>query len=226
MKIKLILIFLVISQIGWSQNCDFEIRNLSNQLNGEFNIIDISDYEKVKNSAEKYIDFTPMSELDLTTKYPEIFKLTDSCYVFPASSNNHMAIKTGELKACKNKTQTKAYSNYDFKGVYCENGLIQVQGYESSGFLSIDLSNGLTSYTIGKPLTSNGETAVSYSNSYGEEEITLTDLWTKKQYVILIEGWRTKESQVQDNIYYLKLESEFQTDCARESQYIKLRAKN
>ena len=97
---------------------------------------------------------------------------------------------------------------------------------ESSGFLSIDLSSGLSCYTMGKPLTSNGETAISYSNSYGEEEIALTDLWTKKQYVIGIEGWRTKESQVHNNVYFLKLESEFQTDCDKETKYLKLSIKN
>ncbi|QCX39416.1 hypothetical protein FF125_13575 [Aureibaculum algae] len=226
MNIKSILLLLFVCQIGWGQNCDFEIRSLSNQLIGEFEIIEISEYQKVKMNPEKYIEFTPMSESDLIKKYPEIFKIKDSCYVFPANSNIDIGIKTTELKACKNKTQSKAYSNYDFKGVYCDNGLVQVQGYESSGFLSIDLSNGLTSYTMGKPFTSNGETAISYSNSYGEEEIALTDLWTKKQFVIGIEGWRTKESQVQDNVYYLKLESEFQTECDRETKYLKLRIKN
>ena len=78
---------------------------------------------------------------------------------------------------------------------------------------------------MGKPLTSNGETAISHSNYYGEEEIALTDLKTKEQYVIGIEGWRTIESKVSKNSYYLKLESEFQTGCEKEIKYLKVEIK-
>jgi hypothetical protein len=79
---------------------------------------------------------------------------------------------------------------------------------------------------MGKPLTSDGETAISYSNYYGEEEIALTDLKTKEQYVIGIEGWRTIESKVSKNRYYLKLESDFQTNCEKEIKYLKVERKN
>ena len=79
---------------------------------------------------------------------------------------------------------------------------------------------------MGKPLTSDGETAISHSNYYGEEEIALTDLKTKEQYVIGIEDWRTMESKVLNNRYYLKLESEFQTDCEKEIKYLKVEIKN
>ena len=227
MNIKLTLIFLLaIVQISWAQNCDFGIRDLSNKLNGKSELIDKSEYEKVVGVSEVFIEFTPMSELELTKKYPEIFKLKDSCYNFQANIDNGIGIKTAELKACKNKVQSKEYSDYEFKGIYCENALIEIKGYESWGFLSVDLKNGLTCFTMGKPLTSNGETAISYSNYYGEEEIALTDLKTKKQYVIGIEGWRTIESKINLNIYYLKLESDFQTDCKKEIKYIKVELKN
>ena len=79
---------------------------------------------------------------------------------------------------------------------------------------------------MGKPLTSNGETAISHSNYYGEEEIALTDLKTKEQYVIGIEGWRTIESKVSKNSYYLKLESEYTTECKKENKYLRIKIKN
>jgi hypothetical protein len=227
MKIRLILIFLlIIIQTSWAQDCDFEIRNLSNILNGKSELIDKSEYDKVVRISEKFIDFKPISEIELTKKHPEIFKLKDSCYTFSANSNIGIGIKTPELNACKYLLKEKGYSNYEFKGTYCGNVLIEITGYESWGFLSVDLKNGLTCFTMGKPLTSDGETAISHSNYYGEEEIALTDLKTKEQYVIGIEGWRTMESKVLNNRYYLKLESEFQTDCEKEIKYLKVEIKN
>jgi hypothetical protein len=227
MKIRLILIFLlIIIQTSWAQDCDFEIRNLSNILNGKSELIDKSEYDKVVRISEKFIDFKPISEIELTKKHPEIFKLKDSCYTFSANSNIGIGIKTPELNACKYLLKEKGYSNYEFKGTYCGNVLIEITGYESWGFLSVDLKNGLTCFTMGKPLTSDGETAISHSNYYGEEEIALTDLKTKEQYVIGIEDWRTMESKVLNNRYYLKLESEFQTDCEKEIKYLKVEIKN
>jgi hypothetical protein len=80
---------------------------------------------------------------------------------------------------------------------------------------------------MGKPLTFDGKTAISYSNYYGEEEIALTDLKTKRQYVIGIDGWITIESKVNKGIYYLKLESEFKSgDCAKKIKYLKVEIKN
>ena len=227
MKIKLILIFLLtIAQISWSQNCEYGIRNLSNILTGKSELIDKSEYEKAKKNSEEFVKFTKMSEQSLSKKYPEIFKIKDSCYTFPTNLNIGIGIRTAELKVCKNRIQSKEYSDYEFKGIYCGNALIEIIGYESWGFLSVDLKNGLAFFTMGKPLTSNGETAISYSNYYGEEEIAFTDLKTKKQYVIGIEGWRTIESKVFKNVYYLKLESDFQTDCKKERKYLKVERKN
>ncbi|QCX39033.1 hypothetical protein FF125_11525 [Aureibaculum algae] len=227
MNRKLILIFLLtIVQLSWAQDCDFEIRNLSNNLNGESELIDKAEYDKAVRISEEFIDFKPRSEIELTKKYPEIFKLKDSCYTFLANPNIGIGIKTPELKACKYLLKEKGYSNYEFKGTYCGNALIEITEFEGWGFLSVDLKNGLTCRTMGKPLTSNGETAISHSNYYGEEEIALTDLKTKEQYVIGIEGWRTIESKVSKNSYYLKLESEFQTGCEKEIKYLKVEIKN
>lgn len=227
MNKKLTLIFLItIVQLSWAQNCEFEIRNLSNQLNGESTLIEKLAYEKISKNSTQYIEFTQMSELNITKKYPKIFKLNDSCYTFPANTNAGIGMIPGELKACKYLLKDREYSNYEFKGIYFKNVLIEIIGYESWGFLSVDLQNGLSCFTMGKPLTSNGETAISYSNYYGEEEIALTDLRTKKQYVIGIEGWRTIESKTSKNIYYLKLFPEFQTDCKKEMKYLKMEIKN
>ena len=227
MKIKLILIFLLtIVQTSWAQNCDFEIRNLSDILNGKSELVDKSEYEKISGISERFIEFKPKSELELTKSYPEIFKLKDSCYTFSANPNIGIGIKTPELKACKYLLKEKGYSNYEFKGTYCGNALIEITEFEGWGFLTVDLKNGLTCFTMGKPLTSDGETAISYSNYYGEEEIALTYLKTKEQYVIGIEGWRTIESKVNKNVYYLKLESEFQNNCEKEIKYLKVEIKN
>ncbi len=224
MNIKLTIIFLLtLVQISWTQNCEFEIVNLSNQLIGETKVIDKLDFENAGRISEELIESTPISEHSLVKKYPKIFKPKDSCYTFTANPNIGIGLNTTELKACKNRIQSKEYSDYKFKGIYSNNALIEVTGYEHWGFLSVDLENGLTSFTMGKPLTSNGKTTISYSNYYGEEEIALTDLKTKKQYVIGIDGWRTIESKITKNAYYLKLEPELQTDCKKEIKYLKIK---
>ncbi|MDY8135444.1 hypothetical protein [Aquimarina sp. 2201CG5-10] len=227
MNKKLILIFLItIVQNSRAQDCDFKIRNLSDILSVKSELINKSEYDKVDMVSEKFIELSSKSEIELTKEYPKIFNLKDSCYTFLANKNIGIGIKIPELKACKNRIQTKENSDYKFLGTYCHNALIEINGYESWGFLSVDLKNGLACFTMGEPLTSGGETAISHSNYYGEEEIALTNLKTKEQYVIRIEGWRTMESIVSKNNYYLKLESEFQTDCKKEVRYLKIEPKN
>ncbi len=126
---------------------------------------------------------------------------------------------------CKNRIQTKEFSDYIVRGIYFNNALIETIGYESWGFISVNLKNGLAFYTMGKPLSSNGETAISYSNYYGEEEIALIDLKSKKQYVIGIEGWITIESKVSENVYYLKLKPHM-NKCKNEVKFLKVKIKN
>lgn len=172
MKIKLSLLFLfIIAQICCAQNCGFEIRNLSKQLSGEVIIIQKSEYEKMNKVSERLIEFVPMAEEGMVEKYPALFKRKDSCYTFRVNPNIGIGIRVPELKACKNRIQTKQYADYEFKGVYCNTALIELTLFEGWGFLSVDLKTGLTFYTMGKPLTSNGETVISYSNYYGDEEI-------------------------------------------------------
>jgi hypothetical protein len=224
---KLILIFLfTISQTSLSQTCDFKIRNLSNILKGKSELIDKAEYEKISGISEKFIEFTSISEFELTKKYPKIFKLKDSCYLFSENPNILTGIKKTELKACKYLQKEKGYSNYKFKGIYSGNALIEITEFEGWGFLSVDLENGNTFSTMGKPLTSEGETAISYSNYYGDEEIALIDLKTQEKYVIGIDGWTTLESKVVKNKYYLKLESDFQTKCEKEIKYLRIERKN
>ncbi len=223
MNIRLTLLLLFFTaQISWAQQCDFEISTISSQLNGKSTLIDKSAYEKVVGISEEYIEFTQISEATLVQNYPNIFKHKDSCYEFKTKIDDETCLIPSVLKACKNKVQTKEYLDYQFKGTYCGNVLIDVTGYESWGFLSIDLKSGVAFYTMGKPLTSNGKTAISYSNYYGEEEVALTDLKTKKQYVISIEGWRTTASIVHKNVYYLKLVPTFLPDYKEEAKYLKV----
>jgi hypothetical protein len=227
MNLRLILIFAIaIVRVSSAQNCDFEIQNVSNSLNAEFTLIEKSEYQQIKDVPKEFIELAIISEQNLTKKYPEIFKLKDSCYLFSANLNKTLEIKAIDLRVCKNNIQTKEYSDYTIKGVYCGYALIETIWNEYWGFLSVDLDDGSTFFTMGKPLTANGETAISYSNYYGEEEIAMTDLKTKEQYVIGIQDWRIKESKVSGNSYYLKLESQFHTDCTKEITYLKLKLKN
>jgi hypothetical protein len=227
MKIELTLLFFLISiQSVCGQECNFQPQNFSNQLLGKATEIAKSTYDKVPENAEKYIEFTPVSELEIIKKHPKLFKFKDSCYRFKARMNNGIGIKTPELSACKYLNEEKEYSNYELKGIYSNHVLIEVTKFEYWGFLSVDLKTGITFFTMGKPLTSHGETAISFSNYYLDEEIAFTDLKTKKQYIVGIDGWRTIESKSYKNTYYLKLIATSTKDCEEKIKYLKVEVKN
>jgi len=204
MKLKLSLIVtLVIVQISWTQNCDFKIREISSTIIGNSELIQKPEYDSIV--SEKFIDFTPISEQQVIHKYPKIFKHINSCLIYNS--------KIKENRICKKTIEFKDYFDFKVIGSYSGNIVVEFQEYEGWGFISIDKKNGASFFSLGKPLTSNGKTAISYSNYYGEEEIALTNLKTKQQYIIVIEGWITKESKTYENTYYLKLESEFGANC-------------
>ena len=223
MTIKHLLFLLLIIPNTYAQNYEPGIRNITNDLNGISKLIEIDEYQKIEQISEKYIEITPVAEKGIIIKYPEIFKKIDSCYTFKKDLSIKIADHHNELKACNKKgNDRKEYGAYRFKGVYNNHALIEIKSYESWGFISVSLKDGSAFYTMGIPLFSNDETVISYSNYYGEEEIALTDLKTRKQYVIGIEGWRTIASRSYKNSYYLKLKSEFLQDCPEEISYLKV----
>ena len=214
MKLKLSLIVtLVIVQISWTQKCDFKIREISSTIIGSSELIQKSEYDSI--ISEKFIDFTPISKQQVIHKYPKIFKRVDSCLTYNS--------KIKENKICKNRIQSREYSDYKVIGSYSGNIVVEFQEYEGWGFISIDKKNGASFFSLGKPLTSNGKTAISYSNYYGEEEIALTNLKTKQQYVIVIDNWSTIESKTYKNTYYLKLQSTFCSNNRKEFNYLKIK---
>ena len=228
MKTRIILIIsFVISQISWTQNSNHKIRIISNELNGMYEFVEETEFKKHNLISEKFLDFIPEKEQNISRMYPEFFKLKDSCYYFKKRLNSNINDHRTILKACnKFGNFDKESLSYKFEGIFFNNVLIEVSGYEYWGYISVSLEDGLAFYTMGKPLSSKGETAISYSNYYGEEEIALTDLENKKQYVIGIEGWRTLESYVKKDIYYLKLEPDTQPNHTNEFKYLKLQIKN
>ncbi|WP_139195614.1 hypothetical protein [Aquimarina amphilecti] len=210
-------------RLSWSQHCEYKTRIIEDELQGRYEFIDSAAYEKHKKIAEKFIDFTPANEQKIITTYPKTFKLNDSCYTFNKkftySTTNYRRI----LKACNiNGSVPKESLGYQFKGIYFNHVLIEVSGYEHWGYLSVDLENEETLYTLGKPLSSKGKTAISYSNYYSEEEITITDLKINKQYTIGIEDLVTAESYVIKDVYYLKLTSNMRPNCYKKIKYLKL----
>ena len=219
-QLTLLLVFLS-AQASWTQQCNCEVSIISNEIEkASYEFVDTSVYENIEKISETYLETKPISEEALVQAYPKIFKRKDSTYRFTVNFYQRIT----ELVVQRNKVQTKQYADYSFKGKYAENALIETIGYESWGFISVNLKTGLAFYTMGKPLTSNGQTAISYSNYYGEEEIALTNLKTRKQFMISIEGWRTVTSVVYKNEYYLKLVPQFQSqECENQEKYLKIK---
>ncbi len=59
-----------------------------------------------------------------------------------------------------------------------------------------------------------------------KKKFALTDLKTKKQYVIGIEGYRTTGLITFENSYYLELTSKLHSSCEKNIKYLKVGIKN
>lgn len=212
----LLIVFSLIHFTTWSQNCELTTREYINQLTYEADTIDAKTYENVLIEQEM-VPITKKSEDDFLKEYPNIFIKKGLCYYFKTEEGE-------ELKACAIDTASDSKENlqYKFKGQYCNNSLIFISGYESWGYLSVNLLNGKAFSTMGNPMTSNCQIIYSYSQYYGEEEITIFDIATKKQLGLIIDGWYTEESKQNINKIYLKMKS---MNCSEKVKYIKITIK-
>ncbi len=218
MKIKITFSFLLlIYQFVYAQNCDFKIRKIKNQIDITYHVIDRKSYEQVKQSEKTFERYMAISESELCEKYPSIFDLKNSCYSFKT-------IDGDSLKICNQDGNIRDFMCYDVESIACNHAIISFSAYEYSGFVSVDLSNQLAFFTMGKPQNLNCKTFFSYANYYLEEEITFTNLKTKKQSILGIEGWRTVETKMNENGYYMKLKS-FE-NCKNELVYLQISTNN
>ncbi len=203
MRTILTFVLLIILSSTYSQNSDFATREIIKQLDYELQIIDSLTFSKVTSEfiEEKQKEIIPRIESDFVRQYPQIFKKENKCY-------NIKGMDIKPFYACEydSTKDIKERSQYEFKGQYCDFALIYVTGYEWWGYISVDLTNGIGFYTMGIPLTCDCITSFSYSNYYGEEELSITNMETKKQLVIGIENWTTIELKQKNKDYYLKLE--------------------
>ncbi len=221
MRILLTFIFLLTFIVNtYSQKSNFESREIIKELDYELQIIDSIEYTNVnaKLVEENKINLIPHSENDLVNEYPNVFKKKDKCYQIKRINKKPISI-------CNNDSidEIKMRSHYQFKGQYCDFGLIYISGYEWWGYISIDLIDGIGFYTMGFPLTLDCRTLFSHSNYYGEEELSFTNLESKKQLVIGFENWTTLEVKQLEKEYYLKLEPFGSRD--NELKYIKIEIK-
>jgi hypothetical protein len=74
-----------------------------------------------------------------------------------------------------------------------------------------------------KPITYNCDIIVSYDNYYGEEEISIIDIKSKKQLVIGIEEWYTVDFKMNESNFYFKLKE--MNNCGGKFKYIKIKIK-
>jgi len=219
MKIKtnfILIVFFTNSFTIWSQNCELTTREFISQLAYEIDTLNIDEYENVLINQQS-ISIIEKSEDYFLKKYPNIFIKKDLCYYFKS-------IDKKELKACSihSTLEDKENLQYEFKGQYCNNSLIFISGYESWGYISVNLTDGLAFRMSGKPLTSNCNIIYSHTQIYGEEEITIIELDTKKQLGLIIENWYTIDSKQDINEIYLKMKS---LDCPEEIKHIKISIK-
>jgi hypothetical protein len=183
-------------------------------------------YDNIKSdlSANNKNEVFTITENEFLEKYPDIFKIIDSCY-------NFNTIDGHDFKVCKFDSTifdkegpvNKGDIFYYFKGQYCNYALIKIAGYEFWGYLTIDLSDGNVYYTMKKPITYNCDIIVSYDNYYSEEEISIIDIKSKKQLVIGIEEWYTVDFKMNESNFYFKLKE--MNNCGGKFKYIKIKIK-
>lgn len=199
MRIIITSIILSLTISLFPQNSDLNYREINKDLNYKLNIIDSIEYQKVTpTKQEKRLN--SLSEQEFIEKYPHLFIKNGNCYDFKAIKNEPIIVCG--FDSTKN---LKERTNYEFKGQYCDFALIFISGYESRGFISVDLKNGTSFYTMGVPKTIDCETSISHSNYYMEEEIAIINLNTKNSLVLGIEDWTTDETKQIDNEYFIKL---------------------
>lgn len=214
MKTSIILfIFLLLHFTAWAQDCELIMREFINELSYELDTTDTETYESIL-IEQKMIPITKKSEDYFLKDYPNIFVKEGLCYYFKTKYGE-------ELKACAIDTASDSKDNhqYEFKGQYCNKSLIFISGYESWGYLSVDLLDGTVFSTMGSPKTSDCKLIYSYSQYYGEEEITIVDVIAKKQLVLIIDSWYTEESKQEANKIFLKMKS---TNCPEKVKHIKI----
>ena len=221
-----ITILLINLQIVCGQT-DTKIEPYYSDLKAQTTLIDASEYNTI--NSEPFIKPLPLTEQELVRDYPEFFKFTDSCYTFKANANQKMGIKDDTLKACRFSgiPNDKEYSRIEFQGVYCNYALVYVIEFEGWYHYSVDLANGITFSTEGVPLTVNCNTSISYFNYYGLEVITLTDLKSKKQYIVHNDEYTTVESKSIQDTHYLKLQyfPNMQLNSEEQYMYLKIQLK-
>jgi len=190
MKTILTFVLLAIINSTYSQSSDFATREIIKQLSYELQSTDSLVFSKVTSQLieEKQKEIKPRIESDFIKQYPHIFKWENKCYNIKGIDK-----KIFHICAYDSTKNMKERSQYEFKGQYCDFALIYVSGYEWWGYISVDLNDGIGFYTMDTPLTYDCLTSFSNSNYYGEEEISITNIETKKQLVIGIEGWTTIE---------------------------------
>lgn len=197
-----------------AQETEFRIREIIKQMDYEYELMTENDFEQVISICHEKTkqEHTPKSENDFLDEYPHIFHPINSCYHFEVVNHPNQKICCFDTIV-----DYKGDVHYKFKGVYCDRALIYIEGYEYWGYLTVDLVNGSTFYTMGYPQTVDCQMILSHDNYYLEEEIALTNMQTKKQLVLGVEGWTTKETKQTSNKFYLKLED---LSCPYEFKYM------
>jgi len=221
-KYSSLIILLTIALYGISQNSNLQIRDIIKQIDYDFDSISALTYNSITSdlTANNKKDVFTITENEFLEKYPEIFKILDSCYYFKTiDGQNYKICKPDSTLFDQEESVNKEHLFYYFRGQYCNYALIEMAGYEFWGYLTIDLSDGNVYYTMRKPISYNCDVIVSYANYYGEEEISIIDTKSKKQLVIGIEGWYTIDFKMNENDFYFKLKE------GDEFKYIKIKIK-
>lgn len=222
MKIKLLLPLIFFGHIISAQNCDFTPIKQLGFLNATYHEIDEIQFKKVNRFQKQIVVVDEKSEKEITEEYPEIFKSMDSCYTLKSKLKNDKEGLLRDFSICKNIIQSKAYSDYEFIGIYAGNALISYKLYEYDGYYLVNLNTGFSSPIPGEPISYDGKIAFSFENYYGEEELVLTHLKSNRQFILRINNWQIVDSRFEGESYYFKLETFDKGNCGEEFKYLKI----
>ena len=202
----------MISVRGSTQSCEFEYRISQNALPHKVEIIDSVEYSKFL--SNDFVKLNPKNEAFFIENYSSIFQKINGCYEFKSQTET---IKICELNQ---SLDSREQTSYKIIGLVCNNAVIYTYGYESFGYVTVNLANGLANYTLGLPEFANCAKSVSHANYYGEEEIILTAYDSIKRFEVISENWTTAHIKMTEQEVVIQLES--LNTCSNKYKYLKI----
>ena len=177
------------------KSCDLlpRIKNES-KINIALSEISKEIYEKGKTDIQnKILEFSNSDSIEkvLIKKHPKLFIKKDSSLIFQFKNDTKIF--------SNNRVQEKTYSDYSIKGSYQDLIFIVQNFYEDWLTSAINIKTGKVYSFSGKPNFINESLFYSYSNYYGDEDLTIVDVKNEETISLTFSNIEFRDSYYSTN---------------------------